>query len=101
MQQQNKSPEQAGLASGKFTVRRNQDGKWRLDLTLLDFGISSPETTQARCKLLQELQLALLQGQGHLNTVGVNVRKAGPVVSFWRVKQYLKHNQNSTACLWG
>ncbi|MEN2838258.1 hypothetical protein GCAJKPJK_02882 [Mannheimia haemolytica] len=55
MQQQNKSPEQAGLASGKFTVRRNQDGKWRLDLTLLDFGISSPETTQARCKLLQEL----------------------------------------------
>lgn len=76
----NKSPEQAGLVSGKFTARRDQNGKWRLDLTLLDFGISSPETTQARCKLLQELQLVLLQGQGHLNTVGVNVRKAGPTV---------------------
>lgn len=93
MQQQNKSPEQAGLASGKFTVRRNQDGKWRLDLTLLDFGISSPETTQARCKLLQELQLALLQGQGHLNTVGVNVRKAGPVVCIGSLLSDLLNHQ--------
>lgn len=80
-QKQSPTDNHVGLVSGKFTVRCNQDGQYRLDFSLFDYGFTCREKIQARQIMLQTLLLDLLQAQSSLSAGSVRVHKAARVGS--------------------